>query len=207
MIGIVSYGVGNLRSLSNALEWLGESCRLVERGEEFDAVTGLILPGVGAFGPAMEQLKNSGLDRDVQAWVARGRPLLGICLGVQLLARRSEERGKHEGLAIVPADVALIPKRPGIRIPHMGWNTVTRVRDSVLWGDLRSIVCYHVHSYALAFDEQAASEWVIGTVEHGQRIPTMIHCGNVMGTQFHPEKSQRDGLAVLANFLQFVRQC
>jgi len=207
MIGIVSYGVGNIRSVSNALDWLGYPWQLAENKGDFAKVTALILPGVGAFRTAMDQLAKAGLIEVLQDWSVKGRPLLGICLGMQLLGRRSEEGGDHRGLGVVPADVLRIPKADGIRIPHIGWNTVTRVRESALWGELGSAVCYHVHSYAMFFSEDVAGEWVVGNVVHGQALPSMIHHDNVMGTQFHPEKSQHDGLQILGNFLKFAATC
>lgn len=207
MIGIVSYGVGNIRSVGNALDWLGAPWRLVGRADEFKSTTAIVLPGVGSFRTAMDHLHRAGLVEVLQDWSARARPLLGICLGMQLLARRSEEGGDHAGLGLVPADVRRIPQAEGLRIPHMGWNTVTRVRDSVLWGEMASAVCYHVHSYALSFSENDGADWVVGTVTHGRPLPSMIERGHLMATQFHPEKSQQDGLGILDNFLKFAATC
>jgi glutamine amidotransferase len=208
MIGVIAYGAGNLKSVQNALTWLGVESRLVEKPAELVDVRAVILPGVGAFGPAMARLVEKGFATAIRDWAAAGRPLLGICLGMQLLARSSEEGGEHAGLDLVEARIVKMKGGPDARIPHMGWNTVKRVRPSKLWGEIEEVTCYHVHSYRFSFDSEAAErDWTVGIVEHGERFASMIERGNVMGTQFHPEKSQADGLAVLRNFVGFAGSC
>lgn len=208
MIGIIAYGAGNLKSVQNALTWLGTESRLVEKPADLAEVRGAILPGVGAFGPAMTQLVDKGFAPAIRDWAQAGRPLLGICLGMQLLARSSEEGGDHAGLGLVKARIVKMKGGPGARIPHMGWNNVKRMRTSRLWGEIEEVTCYHVHSYCFSFDGDAAErEWTVGVVDHGESFASMIERDNVMGTQFHPEKSQADGLAVLRNFLGVVASC
>jgi glutamine amidotransferase len=156
----------------------------------------------------MAQLTASGFAPALREWATAGRPLLGICLGMQLLAQVSEEHGEHAGLGIVDARIVRLKAGPGVRIPHVGWSTVERVRRAKLWGELESATCYHVHSYAFSFEhDEAGACWTIGVAEHGVPFASMIERDNVMGVQFHPEKSQADGLAVLRNFLAYAAAC
>lgn len=203
IIGIVGYGAGNIKSLHNALEWVGAEALVVEEPAQFDRVGALILPGVGAFGSAMHRLEAADFVEPLQNWARSGKPLLGICLGMQLLGRESEEGGITGGLGLVDARVVRLQSAPGVRVPHVGWNTVRKVREAGLWRDLDGATCYHVHSYCLAFDDsETKARWTIGTVDHGRSVISMVEHENVMGVQFHPEKSQRDGLAILDNFLK-----
>jgi glutamine amidotransferase len=203
MIGIISYGAGNLKSLHNALAWLGAEALLAERPEQLDKVSAVILPGVGAFGPAIARLGAAGFVTFLRDWARAGKPLFGICLGMQLLARESEEGGLSQGLGLVEGRIVRMKGAPGIRIPHVGWNTVTKVRDGKLWGGEESATCYHVHSYRFDFDSpESRNAWAVGLAEHGEPFVSMIEHDNVMGVQFHPEKSQTDGLAILKNFLK-----
>jgi imidazole glycerol-phosphate synthase subunit HisH len=206
--GIVDYGVGNLASVANALRWVGRESRAVAGKTEFDDVGAIILPGVGAFGHAMAKLENAGFRRTLEDWVKAGKPLLGICLGMQLLSNGSSEHGATVGLGFVDAAVSPIEPGPGIRVPHMGWNEVVRTKDSVLFGARDAITAYHVHSYSLKFPDAASrAKWLVGTTTHGSEIVSVIEGDNVMGTQFHPEKSQKDGLDILANFCGHAERC
>ena len=202
MIGIIDYGAGNLRSLHNALIWLGAEAIVIDRPEKLNNVGSVILPGVGAFQSAMAKLTAADFTLSLQDWVQAGKPLLGICLGMQLLARSSEEGGLTEGLGLVDAGIVRMRTSPGVRVPHVGWNTVNKVRDATLWGHMETATCYHVHSFRFEFDNpDSQKSWVAGLAEHGDPVVSIIERDNVMGVQFHPEKSQKDGLAILKNFV------
>lgn len=200
-VGIVDYGMGNLVSVAGAVEFLGHMPMITHDRAELHRAGFLILPGVGAFPDAMRNLRERGLVDTLQALVReRGRPLLGICLGAQLLARESEEFGLHPGLGWLDATVSrLRPAGAAIRVPHVGWNGIAKRRDGAL---LRGIpddaLFYYVHSYCIA---DAPDEAVLGDCDYGNRFAAVLESGNVFATQFHPEKSQQHGLAVLRNFL------
>ncbi len=208
MIGLINYGAGNLRSVINALRWVEAPMQLIERPEQMKDVGGLILPGVGAFIPAMQKLNEAEFTGPLQRWAGEeGRPLLGVCLGMQLLAAKGTEGGDCEGLGLVDAVIERLVPAEGVRVPHMGWNSVEKVRDARLWEGMDSADCYFVHGYHMAIkdpDEHARA--TIGITDHGMPVVAMVECENVMGTQFHPEKSQKDGLAILKNFVEFARK-
>lgn len=200
MIGIISYGVGNLTSVCNSLERIGVRFELVERPEDLARHVKLLLPGVGAFAGAAARLR----DRDLgEAIIERARSgkvqLLGVCLGMQLLYESSAEGGRHEGLGLVPGTVERLgAEDDALRIPHVGWNSVAAAPGSRLLAGCGSAPdFYFVHSFCgLAVDRQA----VAGTCTYGRTFDAVVEAGNVMGCQFHPEKSQRHGLRVLQNF-------
>ena len=204
VIGVINYDAGNIRSVENAVRWVGGEARLIDRPAQLDDVRGVILPGVGAFIPAMRQLENAGLADALRDWVSvRQRPLLGVCLGMQLLAARGTEGGEYSGLGLVPAEVVPIEPAKGIRVPHVGWNLVEKSKDATLWDGLDQATCYFVHGFRLRFAaSEVARDWVIGTTDHGGPIAAMVERANVMGAQFHPEKSQKDGLAILKAFVR-----
>lgn len=208
MIGLINYGVGNLRSVTNALRWIEAPMQLIERPEQIKEVDGLILPGVGAFKPAMQKLNEAEFTGPIQRWASEeGRPLLGVCLGMQLLAKKGLESGDCKGLGLIDGIVERLVPVEGVRVPHMGWNKVEKISDARLWDGLDSADCYFVHSYHMTInDPDEYDRTAIGTTDHGIPIVAMVECDNVMGTQFHPEKSQHDGLAILKNFVKFVRQ-
>ncbi len=203
MIGIIDYSAGNIRSVKNALSWIGSESRLIGEPRHLRDVSGVILPGVGAFGPAIAELERTGLADAIREWaIERQRPLFGVCLGMQLLARRSDEDGEHLGLGIVPADIIALQPRQSARIPHVGWNIVEKARPSRIWGELDHATCYFAHSFHLAFAEASdIAVYVAGKTNHGEQFVSMLEHDNVMGAQFHPEKSQSDGLAILRNFV------
>jgi len=209
MLAVVNYGAGNIRSVVNALTWLETEVRVADRPAALADAAGVILPGVGAFIPAMERLDALGFADALRDWVTvRGRPLLGICLGMQLLAERGTEGGEHAGLGLIAARVERLAGSASARVPHVGWNAVARVRPATLWGTLEGAVCYFVHGYQLAFaDSEARKRWLVGTADHGGEVIAMVEHELVMAAQFHPEKSQRDGLAMLANFVEFCAAC
>ncbi len=193
MIGMVDYGVGNVGSLGNVLDYLGLPFVLSAAPSELARCEQLILPGVGAFAPAMERLDQSGLIPFLGVWAASGKPLLGICLGMQLLFSESEERGRHTGLGLIPGQVVKIADAP--REVHMGWNVVTPRRDDSLVP--RPGYGYFVHSYHCVPDDPVV---VVARSSYGASLAAVIRAGNVLGVQFHPEKSQQFGLDILRRF-------
>lgn len=201
MIAVVDYGLGNLRSVLGALEKLGVEAVLAATPDMVLGARKLILPGVGAFGQGMANLKARGLDTAIKTRVVEGNvPILGICLGMQLLASGSSEFGAHSGLDLIPGNVVrLTSDHTGQRIPHVGWNTVHQMRSCPLFqGVPDESFFYHVHSFH--FLPQAANA-IVAESRHGHTFCTAVAQGNVFGVQFHPEKSQRQGLSILQNFL------
>jgi glutamine amidotransferase len=198
-IAIVDYGVGNLASITNALRIIGADSFLCSKAEDLEIADRVILPGVGSFPEGMENLCRSGLDRAVVRLAMRGRPILGICLGMQLLAAFGEEFELTAGLNLLPGRVTrLKPAETGLRLPHVGWNEVS-FRDGQLTAGLGSSAAfYFVHSFA--FDD-AAADYVTGLCDYGGPVVSTVEKGNIFGVQFHPEKSQKAGLAILENFV------
>ncbi len=190
--------MGNRRSVQKALEAIGARAQITRDHTEIDAADGLVIPGVGAFPHAIRNLAELGLDGAVRTYATSGRPLLGICLGMQVLFEASEEFGSTAGLGLIGGAVTPI-RAGGLRIPHIGWNEVRFERSSALTAGLPQggRPFYHVHSLA-ARPADAAD--VIGTTEYGERFATAVTHGNIHGVQFHPEKSSRDGLQMLAGF-------
>jgi glutamine amidotransferase len=197
-IAVIYYGMGNRRSVQKALERVGTNATITHDRDELLSADGLVLPGVGAFPLAMRNLQSLGLDELIRACVADGTPLLGICLGMQLLFDSSHELAVTAGLGLLPGEVTSL-QTLGLRTPHIGWNEVRFERASALSAGLPEGGCafYHVHSYA-ARPREAVD--VLGTTEYGERFATVVERGLVFGAQFHPEKSSRDGLRLLANF-------
>lgn len=201
-VGVVDYGVGNLRSVVGAIERLGHVSLVTARADDLARADRLILPGVGAFGDGMRNLKGRGLVEPLTRLVIEeGRPILGICLGAHLFARVGHEFGQHTGLGWIDAEVVpLTPADPDLRVPHVGWNELHQVRLSVLFEGIDvDALFYYVHSYRLDCREPGI---VTGECDYGGRFPATFQRGNLYGTQFHPEKSQRYGLALLRNFLE-----
>ena len=209
MIAIIDYGVGNLFSLRSSLRAIGAQAEIAGDAETLRRADGLILPGVGAFADAAALLRRDGLDQTVIALAREGRPLLGICLGMQLLFDRSLEYGDHPGLGLIPGTVApirdVIPA--GYKVPHIGWNALHFPKDrpvSPLFRHIREGDCvYFVHSYYGA-DCQADT---IATAEYGTELTAAVGRDNVLGVQFHPEKSGRVGLDILRAFREEVETC
>ena len=195
MIAIVDYGMGNRRSVEKALEHVGAGPRLTADHDTIRAADGVVVPGVGAFPEAMRRLSAAGLDALIRERAEAGVPVLGLCLGMQLLFEASDEHEGAAGLGLLPGRVTAL-RAP--RVPHIGWNLVTFERPSALTEGLGDAAAfYHVHSLA---PEPAAEDDVVGRGEYGERFVSIVERGNVMGVQFHPEKSSRDGLALLRNF-------
>lgn len=202
MIGIIDYGLGNLASVLGAVEKLGHQGVISSNPEELAQTDKLILPGVGAFGDGMSNLRSRDLIGPLNRLVIDDRmPVLGICLGSQLIARDSEEFGQHEGLGWIAASVRKIaPDNPALRVPHVGWNELSQTRESVLFDSVPdNALFYYVHSYRLIADE---ADVVIGECDYGGRFPAAVQSRNIYATQFHPEKSQQHGLMLLNNFLE-----
>lgn len=201
MIAIVDYGMGNLRSVQKGFENAGYSARITSDREEIADARGVVLPGVGAFGDAMNNLKSLGMDQALKDFVKSGRPFLGICLGLHLMFEGGEEYGFHQGLGFLRGKIVRLPD--GVKVPHMGWNQVCRVREEkILDGIPDGSYFYFVHSfYAQVEDPQ-----VIGAVtDYGVTIPAIVSQDNMIGIQFHPEKSSSLGMKILQNFGELVR--
>jgi glutamine amidotransferase len=199
VIAVVDCGISNLRSVLNALERVGAEARVASAPADLDGAGGVILPGVGAFGDGMRNLDRAGFTDVLPRLAAEGRPLLGICLGMQLLATRSHEYGDHAGLDIVSGTVERIVTHPELRIPHVGWNTIDVAGDGVLLDGLSDEPAfYFVHSYHLVPEDRSV---VTATTEYGVELTACVQRDNVFGVQFHPEKSQADGLRLLENFV------
>lgn len=201
MIAIVDYGVGNLFSLKSSLDAIGKSAVVTSDGETLAAAERIILPGVGAFGDAAAKLRAAGLDRVIKEQADVGNPILGICLGMQLLFEKSYEYGEYEGLALIPGAVRpiadVIPS--GLKIPHIGWNPLRIVKDSPLLSHIREGDCvYFVHSYYAA----DCDESVLAVAEYGAPLTAAVSRGKVYGCQFHPEKSGGVGLKILKAFCE-----
>ena len=202
MIGIVDYGLGNLRSVAGAVERLGAEALVTSEPRQLASCEKLMLPGVGAFGDGMANLRRRGLIQALNDLViSDGKPILGICLGAQLMANESEEFGEHCGLGWFDARIIrLSSDDPSIRIPHVGWDDIELVRESPLFSGLTGEpLFYYVHSYCIA---PATTDVVDGECTYGQRFAAALHRDNIFAVQFHPEKSQRQGIAVIANFLR-----
>jgi imidazole glycerol-phosphate synthase subunit HisH len=198
-VAIIDYGLCNLDSIRRAVELCGAETTLAREAKEVESAERIVLPGVGNFAKAMSNLHERGLDRALHDAVARQTPLLGICLGMQLLASFGEEGGGREGLGLVPGRVILMQPRDGERVPHMGWNSVVPATRSVVFdGIAPGADFYFVHSYHLACD---AAAHVAARTPYCGGIVAAVQNGNVFGTQFHPEKSQRAGRRLLTNFL------
>jgi len=203
-LGLIDYGMGNLHSVQRAFERLGTDVKAVHTGADMDGCDALVLPGVGAFDPAMERLAASGLDRAIQASCAAGRPLLGICLGLQLLFDSSEE-GQTTGLGLLAGRVRALPPRSGHPIPHMGWAPLLPATPSpLLPADAPESWVYFVHSYAAdPADPACSTAWVDWA---GQPVTAAVWQGTIAACQFHPEKSGPVGEAMLRRWLQWLEQ-
>ena len=199
MIAVVDYGMGNRRSVEKALQHVGAEAVVTGDHERIRAAERIVVPGVGAFPRAMENLRDLGLDEVMRERAAAGVPVLGICLGMQLLFDASSEHGGAVGLGLLPGDVAYLDTA-GERLPHIGWNLVTVRRPARLTEGLGDgAAFYHVHSLTCVPSEESD---VVGTAEYGTTFSSIVERDNVFGVQFHPEKSSRDGLALLANFVR-----
>lgn len=203
MITIIDSGICNLGSVIRAMEYLGIPSNIATNAESTASAEALVLPGVGSFPAGMEALHKHGLVEPIRSHVLAGKPLLGICLGMQLLANGSDEFGKHKGLGLISGWVKRLPDIPEFRIPNIGWCEVQNLGGSKLFAGLgNKPTFYFVHSYAMECDDVTN---IMGSIRFGEHdITVACRRGNVFGAQFHPEKSQDAGLAFLANFATLV---
>ncbi len=200
MIAIIDYDAGNIKSVEKALKRLGQEVKVTRDREEILHADKVILPGVGSFGDAMEKLVNYGLKDVIYEVVDKKIPLLGICLGMQLLFERSDETPGVDGLGILKGEILRIPETSGLKIPHMGWNSLEFHGNGKLFKGLPSEpYVYFVHSYYLEAEEE---EIVTATAEYGTCIHASVEKGQVFGCQFHPEKSSDIGIQILQNFVE-----
>jgi glutamine amidotransferase len=200
VVVVVDYGMGNLRSVANAIEATGREARVTRNADDVRAASHIVLPGVGAFGDCIASLRATGLVEVLDEVVRRrGTPFLGICLGMQLLADGSDEGGHTPGLGWIRGWVRRFADGPSLRVPHMGWNDVTPAERSPMFDGIRHPTFFFVHSYFLPADADAEPA---ATCEYGERFAAALVRGNIWATQFHPEKSQQNGLRLLENFLR-----
>jgi len=201
-IVIIDYGMGNLQSVSNALELLGCHVQVSGNPSVINGADALVLPGVGAFGEAMNNLVQMRLVEPLRnAILNDGKPMLGICLGMQLLADESDERGVTKGLSLISGHVRSIPAPKGFRLPHVGWNGVTIKKQEPLFHDLKDgDAFYFVHSYHFECD----LAYIAGVADYGVDVTAALQKGRIFAVQFHPERSQHKGLRLLRNFINFV---
>ena len=204
MIAIIDYDAGNIKSVEKAFQYLGMETALTNDRDTILKADHVVLPGVGNFGDAMERLNASGLSGVIREACAEGIPFLGICLGLQLLFEESEEAPGAEGLGILKGKIRRIPQKEGLKIPHMGWNSLDFMNDGRLFkGIPDQTYAYFVHSYYLEADERKI---VKTQTEYGVRIDASVEKGNVFACQFHPEKSSRYGLKILENFAAIKKE-
>ena len=200
MIAIIDYGAGNLRSVVNAISRLGYQAEVTSSPDEVLTAQAVILPGVGAAADTMANLQRLGLVSPIRRFIAEGRPFLGVCIGLQILFSGTEEGGWHECLGIIPGVVRRLP--PGLKIPHMGWNQVRqKISHPIFSGIPDEANFYFVHSYYVEPDDRSL---VAGETEYGIPICSVIARGNLIATQFHPEKSGEVGLKIYDNFIKIA---
>ncbi len=199
MIAIIDYDAGNIKSVEKALQYLGQEVKVTRDPDEILGADRVILPGVGAFGDAMDKLRGYGLDRVIRAYAESGKPFLGICLGLQLLFEESEESPGVEGLGLLKGRIRRIPEGEGRKVPQIGWNDLSINPSSrLLKGLPEKPYVYFVHSYYLDAEDKTQ---VAATTEYGVVIDAAVETGNIFACQFHPEKSSAVGLSILKNFL------
>lgn len=202
MIGILDYEAGNLGSVANAFRFLEIPARIVSAPAELRGISAMVLPGVGAFGDCLSKLRARGFEAPVKEWIAEGRPFLGICVGLQALFEGSDESPGVTGFGLLPGRVHRFTGQPGLKIPQIGWNSVKQVKpDCPLFAGIPDeSYFYFVHSYRA----DAAGEHVAGVTDYGGPFASVIWKDNVFAIQFHPEKSQKVGLALLQNFADWA---
>ncbi len=199
MIAIIDYDAGNIKSVEKAMQSLGEEVVVTRDADTLLNAEKVILPGVGAFGDAMDKIRSYGLEDVIHQIVAKGTPFLGICLGLQLMFEESDETPGVKGLGILPGKILRIPDAPDLKIPHMGWNSLHFEKDTRLFKGIKEgAYVYFVHSYYLKAEEASI---VAASTEYSTHIHAAVERGNVFACQFHPEKSSEVGLAILKNFI------
>jgi glutamine amidotransferase len=201
-IVIVDYGMGNLRNVQKAFEKIGFAARLTRNKNEIERASAIVLPGVGAFKDCMKNLEKHGLVEPLLRSVEKGKPYLGICLGLQILFSESEEFGSHKGLNLINGKVVRFVPGPEHKVPHMGWNTIEKEKEvPMLQGIESGDFFYFVHSYYVIPDQ---TQWVSSFTSYGKPFVSSIWKENLFATQFHPEKSQQKGLRILENFVKSI---
>lgn len=202
-VTVLDYGAGNIRSLINSLKLLGYNVTFVKDAKDILRAERLIFPGVGAFGSAMALLESSGYVEPLKTYIQQDRPYLGICLGLQTLCDGSEESPGTKGLSVIPATVTQFNKAKGLAVPHMGWNGLKLHKGSALFpsGFSSEGKVYFVHSYALQSKSKEIGDWVLATTDYGEEFVSIVQKGNIVATQFHPEKSGEMGITIIKNFL------
>ncbi|EED2629774.1 imidazole glycerol phosphate synthase subunit HisH [Listeria monocytogenes] len=203
MIVIIDYDTGNTKSISKALDFIGLQNKISSDATEISQADGVILPGVGAYPEAMKELTRRGLDKTLKEIAATGKPILGVCLGMQLLLESSNEHSFTSGLCLIPGHVEKLPEEPEFAVPHMGWNQLQIKRATPLTKQLDGEYVYYVHSYYANCPE----EYIIATSGYSIEVPGMINNGNIYGAQFHPEKSGQIGLEILKGFKEVTYSC
>ena len=199
MVAIIDYDAGNIRSVEKAVRYLGKEVTVTSEPEEILAADRVILPGVGAFGDAMKRLHAMGLVEVIRQVADRGTPFLGICLGLQLLFEKSEESPGVPGLGLLQGEILRLPEHPGLKVPHIGWNSLKYPNPGRLFrGIPEDSYVYFVHSYYLKAQDEGI---VTATTEYGTLVHASVESGNLFACQFHPEKSSETGLTILENFL------
>ena len=200
MIAIIDYDAGNIKSVEKAMLLLGQEVKITREKDEILSADKVILPGVGAFGDAMGKIRQYGLEEVIKEVVKKETPFLGICLGLQLLFESSDETPGVEGLGILKGKILRIPDKEGLKIPHMGWNSLKFPKEGRLFKGLpEDSYVYFVHSYYLEAEEESI---VTATTEYSTRIHASVEQGNVFACQFHPEKSSDVGIQILRNFVE-----
>lgn len=201
LIVIIDYGAGNIESVRKAFEHIGAEVRVSGRPEDLENADGAVLPGVGSFGDAMGNIRIRGLENPIKKFIESGKPFLGICLGLQVLFESSEESPGIKGLGVLKGRVLRIPKAEGLKIPHMGWNSLDIKGKAGLFESVpQNPYVYFVHSYYLA----AGEDIVTSTADYGVRIDASVAKGNLSACQFHPEKSGDIGIRLLKNYIKTV---
>ncbi|ASM40451.1 imidazole glycerol phosphate synthase subunit HisH [Campylobacter sp. RM12327] len=202
MIGIIDYGAGNLQSVRNALDFLGQKCEIINDPNLVCKFDRIILPGVGAFGDAMQKLRANNLDESIKEFIKSGKPFLGICLGMQLLFEKSDEFGENLGLGVIKGEVIRFDENKfdkKLKIPHVGWNCVNFKKSNAITKNLNSsIYFYFVHSYHVVPKEDC----VLATSEYGYEFVSAICKDNIIAFQPHPEKSHKNGILIFRNFME-----
>lgn len=200
MIAIIDYQMGNLKSVQKSFEGIGFKAKITNDSKIIKKAKGLVIPGVGAFDGAIKNLHEMGMISAIKDFVSSGKPLLGICLGMQLLMTTSEENGLHRGLDLIPGEVLRLPSK--VKIPHMGWNSLGLQKQTLLTGKIeKGSYFYFVHSY---YVKPQNTEHIVATTEYGIEFCSIIEKENIMGVQFHPEKSSYLGQKILINFGEMI---
>jgi len=200
-VAVIDYGLGNLRSVSKAIEAIGASAKVTNNPKDLENASAIVLPGVGAFQRAMQNLSVIDIIPSLKKEIKKGKPFLGICLGLQILFTESDEHGRSAGLDIIEGKVKKFTS--SVKIPHMGWNTLSQSTENKLFAEISNkSYFYFVHSY---YVEPEDKKCIIGTTEYGEQFASAINRGNIWGVQFHPEKSHDLGLKVLENFIHNVK--